>query len=201
MCQFGANRNQWAGYRISQSPTPTCPERREYRWATTDWAHHVGSSSGLITTQNMFDYDIINNYLYLCTLFMTFLRLRDFSRIERLGCRQWRVYSYLYWCLWVQLSLTHSIAPKWLWIVKYSNYYHSRCIVNEALKTKGRQYIESLSKWVQVGLPHRSFKSHNLWWTRRRLDIYDRCVAECYLFHSPSNAEKRVTITTKSMKS
>ena len=50
MCQWGANRNPWAGYRIGPSPTPMNPKPRDHKSATTDrGAHHVGSSSGLIT--------------------------------------------------------------------------------------------------------------------------------------------------------
>ena len=37
MCHYEANRNRWAGYLMSPSPT------------ITDWKRHVGSSSSLIT--------------------------------------------------------------------------------------------------------------------------------------------------------
>ena len=48
MYQWEANRNPWAVYRMSPSQTPTYPKRRGCKSATSDWAHHVGSSSCLI---------------------------------------------------------------------------------------------------------------------------------------------------------
>ena len=44
-----ANRNTWASYWISPSPIPTYPKPRGCKPATTGWAHHVWSSSGMIT--------------------------------------------------------------------------------------------------------------------------------------------------------
>ena len=49
MCYGEANTNQWAGYRIGPSPTPTYPKPSGCKSATKGGAHHVGSSSGLIT--------------------------------------------------------------------------------------------------------------------------------------------------------
>ena len=49
MCQWGSNRNLWASYRMRPSPSPTYHKPRGGKSATTDWAHHVGSSSSLIT--------------------------------------------------------------------------------------------------------------------------------------------------------
>ena len=77
MCQWGANRNPWARYRLSLSPSS---KRRGCKWATTDWAHHVGSSSGLIT-------------IVVMTLYVSL-----FGQILRWICWQesWQNYSNLY---------------------------------------------------------------------------------------------------------
>ena len=60
MCQWWANRNPWAGYRMGPSPTPHVPHNPPNRGvnkppfeiaaksATIDWEHHVQSLSGLI---------------------------------------------------------------------------------------------------------------------------------------------------------
>ena len=44
MCQYGANRNTWAGYRMGTSPRTQTAGSWDRKSATT-----VGSSSGLIT--------------------------------------------------------------------------------------------------------------------------------------------------------
>ena len=46
---IGANRNTWAGCRMSLSRSTRTPKQRGRQSATTDWPHHVGSSSGLTT--------------------------------------------------------------------------------------------------------------------------------------------------------
>ena len=43
MCQWRANRNAWVGYRMSY------PKLKGRNSVTTDWAHHLEPSSGLIT--------------------------------------------------------------------------------------------------------------------------------------------------------
>ena len=49
MCQWGANGNPWADYRMDPSPTPTYPKPRGCNSSTTDLSTSCAVVGGLIT--------------------------------------------------------------------------------------------------------------------------------------------------------
>ena len=120
MCQLGANGNPWAGYRMSPSLTPKPRGRKS---VTTDWAHHVESSSGFIT-------------LVVTTLFCTAVAFMLHMRVDAWACINvfWTSESKYYrWeSLWVEWRRVSHFSTNWwasLFYVLSSQNRHAVCML------------------------------------------------------------------------
>ena len=93
MCQYGTNRNPWAGYRMDPSPTAHVPltpnpggsKTLPFKLQPNRRPHDVGLSSGLITIVVMTLCVMIwRCFCHFLGLFLTFAVINCLFRIDRL---------------------------------------------------------------------------------------------------------------------